>query len=344
MRNFETRASFSTQSVWEFQQISLLAGKGGSRDLLPPYELRPESRYQLDDYSMEVMSMGRAAESYGGYSFVLRGYDSYLNRPVVLKVLLPGAASDSTQVQDFVYEAQVTARLPKSPYFPRVHDITVLRGSNDQELMALVLEPLEKLDATYSRETKTRYLADYARGLDRLHASGWIHADVKERNMMIRRPAVGGENEEEGTGVLIDYSGSIPMNYDGYERSTIGMTKSHIDPVLLAQLERRQFRVPKGIPPYQDRRDMRFIDQYAFAVATAGLLGQVTLPLRALHDPLEKQRCIVAQVPQHLRAPLERALHPDWRERFATCEALMDEVSALETRALEVTPGLNSSI
>ena len=123
----------------------------------------------------------------GGMSFVLKGFDSALNRYVAIKVMSPHLATSESARQRFAREAQAAAAV--------VHDnvIAIHHVRGDAELPYLVM-PYERGNSLQKRldERGPLEVAEILRigmqsaaGLAAAHAQGLVHRDVKPGNILL---------------------------------------------------------------------------------------------------------------------------------------------------------------
>ncbi len=123
----------------------------------------------------------------GGMGVVYEGWDTRLDRRVALKLLPPEWGRSAGAKERFVREARAAAALDH-PNICTVHDV----GESDDGQLFIVM-------AYYQGDTLERRIArgpippaeardlaiQIARGLERAHAAGVIHRDVKPSNVMV---------------------------------------------------------------------------------------------------------------------------------------------------------------
>ena len=123
----------------------------------------------------------------GGMSFVLKGFDSALNRYVAIKVLAPHLATSGAARRRFAREAQAAAAV--------VHDnvIAIHSVAECNDLPYLVM-PYERGNSLQARLDESgplqlkeilRIGMQSAAGLAAAHAQGLVHRDIKPANILL---------------------------------------------------------------------------------------------------------------------------------------------------------------
>jgi tRNA A-37 threonylcarbamoyl transferase component Bud32 len=125
----------------------------------------------------------------GGMGWVFRAEDSYLQRPVALKVMKPATAQDIEGRQRFVREARSTAQLKND------HIVTIYQVGLDNDVPYLAMELLEG-ESLHARLQRGAALSlgevlqigrEAALGLAAAHDRGVIHRDVKPENLWLEK-------------------------------------------------------------------------------------------------------------------------------------------------------------
>jgi tRNA A-37 threonylcarbamoyl transferase component Bud32 len=135
---------------------------------------------KVGDYEL-LYELGR-----GGMGVVFKARDAKLNRLVAVKMILPGALPDATDLQRFHTEASAAAGL-KHPNIVAVHAV----GQQDGRwyyVMDLIEGPtLAKrlADGPLPGRVAARYIAAVARGIEHAHRNGVLHRDLKPANILL---------------------------------------------------------------------------------------------------------------------------------------------------------------
>ncbi|AGZ38347.1 serine/threonine-protein kinase [Actinoplanes friuliensis] len=264
----------------------------------------------------------------GGMGDVWRGTDEVLGRTVAVKILLPALLDEPGFAERFRGEARTMATI-NHPGVVDVYDY-----GSDQQLAFLVMEYVEgdALSRTLSRVgrlTPARTMALVAQAADALqaaHANGIVHRDVKPGNLLVR---------PNGTLVLTDFgiARSAMVGQLTVAGSVLG-TASYISP-----------------------------EQASGAVATAAsdvyALGVVAYQCLSGHRPFDGStpieiamkhvrdtpRPLPADIPQAVRAIVDRALAKDPGARWPTASAMAavarQAASSLTTQVQQ--PAVNGS-
>ena len=262
--------------------------------------------YQVQD------EIGRGATSY-----VYRAIQDSLNRPVALKVMMPGLAQDEQFSTRFLKEGQMVASLAH-PNIVKIYDIGI---KDHQHYMAMELLDQGSLkDRLQARQLDYDEIFTVLRGvteaLNHAHQRGVLHRDVKPANILFR---------DNGTPVLSDF---------GIAKALNGNT------VLTA------VGAPAGTPRYMSPEqamgkalDGR-ADQYSLGIVLYECLtGQ---PPYDSHNPIALGLMHIEQpIPQlegeeALFQPLlNRLMAKDPEDRFARDADLLAAIDALEQEMSE---------
>jgi serine/threonine protein kinase len=129
----------------------------------------------------------------GGMGLVYRAEDSFLKRPVALKIMRPDVAKDERAWKRFLIEAQATAALKND----RIATIYQIGEDNGQFYLAMELLSGEPLESRLRRGPMPIRLVlwvarEAALGLAVAHDAGFIHRDIKPGNLWLEtKPGAG---------------------------------------------------------------------------------------------------------------------------------------------------------
>ncbi|MCA1664204.1 MAG: serine/threonine-protein kinase, partial [Myxococcales bacterium] len=259
----------------------------------------------------------------GGMGVVFAAYDPELDRTVAVKVLHPGLGGPGSRGEERLRrEGQTMARMAHANVI-RVYDVGV-----QGDIVFVAMEHIAGgtlkswlADAPRSADEILATFAQAARGLAAAHDANLVHRDFKPSNVLV---------SNDGRVLVTDFGvarASIdPPSRDG--------AAALVDP-LGATMTRAGSLV--GTPAYMAPEQLQGrpvdgrADQFSFCVALwRALYGKApyageswselassTLAGKLVEPPAS------ARVAGHVRAALERGLHPDPARRFASVGALL---------------------
>ncbi|TWT15117.1 tetratricopeptide repeat protein [Reyranella sp. CPCC 100927] len=175
----------------------------------------------------------------GGFGITYRARDVQLGRDVALKEYLPVHFAErqdnlavlprSTQVasdftwgrERFLAEAKTLAQLGGVRGVVAVHDFLKANGTAYM-VMALVrgetLESILRREQTLPFAMLDRFLHPLLDGLERVHATGFLHRDIKPGNVIV---------DEQGQGTLIDFGAARITLHDRTQSMTVIFTPGY---------------------------------------------------------------------------------------------------------------------
>ena len=259
----------------------------------------------------------------GGMGVVFAAYDPELDRTVAVKVLHPGLGGPGSRGEERLRrEGQTMARMAH-PNVIRVYDVGV-QGDIVFVAMEYIAGGTLKswlADAPRSADTILAAFAQAARGLAAAHDADLVHRDFKPSNVLV---------SNDGRVLVTDFGvarASIdPPSHDG--------DAPGVDP-LGATMTRAGSLV--GTPAYMAPEQLQGrpvdgrADQFSFCVALwRALYGKAPYGGESWSELAKSTAAgklveppAAARVPGHVRAALERGLHPDPARRFPSVGALL---------------------
>jgi serine/threonine protein kinase/Tfp pilus assembly protein PilF len=269
-----------------------------------------DPRKRLGHYVL-LAELGR-----GGMGVVYRAFDTALLRPAAIKMVTGRGLEDREGLERFKLEASSVAQL-RHPHIVQIYDVGEHEG---HPFIAMELVPgvsFEKLLKTKppERDVSVAIVRDVARALAHAHEKGIVHRDVKPENVMV---------DTEGRPKLMDFG--LARTTGDHERLTVTGTvlgtPAYMSPEQANADSDNQgprsdiyaagailYRVLAGHPPF-------------VAKSLQGLLKAVLL------DPAPPLRKVAPGTPAKLEAIAMRCLEKKPQNRYATAEALADELDA----------------
>jgi hypothetical protein len=236
----------------------------------------------------------------GGMGEVYQAHDRFLNRPIALKMMLPGMdatrfVKEAQQQAQFTHDALMTVwdvgvdSTTTTPFFT----MPLMHGS----LEHIVHPPLAPADVVM-------WLTPVAEGLDFLHGRGLVHRDLKPANLLIT---------PEGTIKIADF-GLVKDLSLGLTASFVGGTPMFMAP---EQLEKKHITLAT--------------DVYALGVI-AYLLLTAQYPYKSPVDCLSKKpialRRWIASIPAAVEAVVLKAIARQPANRYASAGAFLADLAA----------------
>jgi serine/threonine-protein kinase len=271
----------------------------------PQIDLPERLRASLTGRYVVERELGR-----GGMGIVYLARDLRHDRPVALKILLPGLASRSGP-ERFQREILLAARL-QHPHILTVLDSGMAGDAGAEQLWYAM--PFVDGESLYDRLNRERRLpledalriaTEAARALAYAHQQGVVHRDVKPENILLTR---------DGTTLVADFGIARALGADDERRLTRTGT---------------QVGSPFYMSPEQtnDAELDGRTDQYALAAVLFEMLtGEPPFAGRTLEavvakrlaNPTPSARVLRDTVPPHVDAAIRKAMARVPDERFAT--------------------------
>jgi hypothetical protein len=255
---------------------------------------------------------------------VYRAIDSLLERKVAVKLLSERHARDDEVRARFRREALAAARLSGTP-----HVVTVFDVGEHEEQPYIVMEYLEggsvhdrlRAEGRVPAGQALEWLEQAAIALDRAHAEGVVHRDVKPANLLLDR---------DGKVVVTDFGIASTTGVDTLTLpGTVLGTAGYLSP-----------EQARGEPATAAS------DRYGLGVVAFELLTgrrpfegdtAATEAFAHVNAPVPSAEQIDPELPDGVDEVLERALAKEPGDRPATCAALVADLRAAFDRAAAPT-------
>jgi eukaryotic-like serine/threonine-protein kinase len=250
----------------------------------------------------------------GGMGVVYRAHDGRLQRDVALKLLPRHLKIDENICQRFIAEARAASRLDH-PNICVIYDIGETPGG--QMYMAMPYYTGETLaqriaHAPLSMQDALAIVIQVAEGLAAAHAKGIIHRDIKPANVMLT---------EAGGVKILDFG---VAKIDGINLTSTGLSIGTIAYMAPEQLRGEKVDARADIWSLGATFYEMLTGQRVFAGdRMAEIMHAVLNP--EMHTPGK----LPAAIPAALHPIIGRALDPDLKTRYASADALLDDLRAV---------------
>ncbi len=260
----------------------------------------------------------------GAYGEVYRAWDPRLAREVALKLLPAGpgagqpafatASAADSPTSAAIDEGRLLARV-RHPNVVTIHGAESIDGRIGlwmEFVRGRTLEERLGEGGVFSATEVARLGSDLCRAVAAVHAAGLLHRDIKAQNVMVA--------DDDGRVVLMDFGAGSETR--GSARATAAGTPLYLAPeVLSGGAATRQSDVYSiGVLLYH-------LLTNSYPVAADNLAG-----LRGAHERGERTdlRSARPDVPPRLARIVERALDPAADRRYATADALAEDLQSVQ--------------
>jgi eukaryotic-like serine/threonine-protein kinase len=275
------------------------------------------ARYRLDEKIGE-----------GGMGAVFIAHDLELDRKVAVKLLAASLVNDPQVLERFEREARLTAKLDHPNIVP-IYDVGRHQGRPFLVMKLLqgdcLAGLLRKRGGLTVKET-LELMRQLARGLDFIHAQGFIHRDVKAANIFV---------SPEGHATVLDFGILRSKDTQG------GLTKTGM------VMGTPHYMAPEqalGLKEVDHRVDLYALAVVLFECLTGTLPFEADSELRLIqlqaHAPPPELVERAPWIPKPVADVVRRALAKKPEERFGSAAEL---VAALET-AVRSAPGVAAPV
>jgi serine/threonine protein kinase len=264
----------------------------------------------------------------GGMGVVYKAWDTGLQRPVAVKMLVYGGCAGPEQVARFEREAAVLGRV-QHPNVVRVYGYGVTDG---QPFLAMELlegnSLANKLAGAPLPPHEAVSLAEsLASALHVVHEQGIVHRDVKPSNVLF---------SQDGIPKIVDFGLAKLLDQASPGQTQTGAvvgTPSYMAP------EQAQGRVEQIGP----RTDVYSLGATLYELLTGRPPFKAATPLdtilQVMHDEPVPPRQLNTKVPRDLETICLKCLHKEPQRRYASAQALADDLRLfLEGRPISARP------
>jgi serine/threonine protein kinase/WD40 repeat protein len=307
----------------------------------------------------------------GGMGVVYKARHRRLNRLCALKMIIAGGAADARTVQRFLFEAEVLARV-QHPQVVQVFEVDTYHGPSGVPVPYLAMELLEggslgrrlRQRGKFEPREAAELVEGIARAVHATHLQGIVHRDLKPGNILFANPdfvlpkadskTETGEHKPvpapapaprpSGSGVRTPNSAFLPKVTDfGLAK----FTESGADLTGSGQV----VGTPHYMSPEQAAGSKQLgppTDVYALgAILFECLTGRppfegeepMSVLLKVVNDRPPDVRSLRPDVARDLAAVVAKCLEKDPRRRYASSEALADDLRRfLENRPTVARP------
>lgn len=246
----------------------------------------------------------------GGMGVVYQAYDPRLDRTLALKFLPRHLHADDEAKTRFTQEAKTASALDHANICT-IHDI----GETDDGQMFIAMsyyagDTLKKkiADGPLSLSEALDYTIQAAKGLDKAHAAGIIHRDVKPANLLVT---------EDGVVKILDFGIA--------KISGVNLTKTGTTMGTVAYMSPEQI---KG-QDIDERTDVWSLGAVLYETITGSTAFKGDSDPTLIHAVLDAEPDFGAIESPEVRAVVEACLRKDPSERFASIADLAEALDAI---------------
>jgi hypothetical protein len=280
-------------------------------------------RRSLGDRYLLERELGR-----GGMGTVYLARDLKLDRPVALKILLPEFVSQVGLRERFLRETRTAASFSH----PNIVPVYAVEETEDHLAYAMGLVEGETLTERVQRAGPlppreiVRIVKDVAHALAYAHGRGVVHRDIKPDNVMLERAT--------GRALVLDFGISRSMTHAPASASNLTRVGEVVGTPEYMSPEQASGDVVDG------RSDLYSLGLTAFYAATGkvAVTGESTqkILVRQLTERITPIETLRPDLPPALARAIDRCVEKEPSDRFATAEALVEEIDAAQLVEREI--------
>jgi len=252
----------------------------------------------------------------GAHSRVVRGFDPLIDRPVAIKLLSPELARGEARSR-FLREARVVGKL-SHPFVITLHDMGIEESTSTPYLVMELVEgqSLEKGLTTGSVPfpTACNWAAQVATALHAAHRRNIIHGDIKPANILI--------TTEQRT-KLTDFGMARLASHDNGDTSLLGTPAYWCPEQIMGRPQDAKSDIfSLGVVLYEMLTGISPFAGDSLQKVCNHVLSSTPMPVSRLNP----------SVPTTVDEILAGCLAKDPRQRFATAEAMAEQLFPLARR------------
>ncbi len=254
----------------------------------------------------------------GGMGLVVKAQHPHLNRPVVIKSILPEFIARPDMRQRLMREANILFELDH-PHIVRVTDLI-----QEGEQLYLVMQFIEGQNlkqrllknGPFPASEAVRFLIQALDALSYLHARGIIHRDIKPQNIMLEQPT----NQIK----LVDFGIVKPLKlaeaFELTSSSRVAGTPAYMSPeqLLNDEIDTRSDIFSTGIVLYEILAGFNPFEKFQISVIQA-ILQKNPLPLDQINADISPALVEIGA----------QMLQKDRTQRYQTADAVIQDLSRL---------------
>ncbi len=269
----------------------------------------------------------------GGMGMVIAAQHLHLQRPVAIKLMLPGFTQSEEAVARFMREGRAAARL-RSEHVGKVLDVGKLATGEPYMVMEFLdgsdLSELVQQRGAISVEEAVDYVLQASEAIAEAHAAGIVHRDLKPANLFLSVDAYG-----EACVKVLDFGIS---KVAGQGPNTAGLTGTSTMMGSPMYMSPEQMRSARDV---DHRCDIWALGTILFELLT----GRVAWPgenmaevcVSVATDPAPSMRALRSDLPPELDAVVMRCMEKDSGRRYATVVELAQALAPFAPASSQLT-------